>query len=578
MGFGTMKNSRFDIHFIFILIAAGLWGTAGIFVRTAGEYDISQMQLVFGRAVLTALLIGLIMLFKNRADFKIKLKDIWLFIAAGLFSIVLFNYSYYTTMSVASLSVAAVLLYTAPFFVVFISRFLFGIALTVEKLVACLVAFVGCCFVSGLFDSAHRISGTALFFGLLTGFGYALYTVFGELLLKRGYGTLTITFYVFLFAGICTIPFIDVTKTVKYVTSDFSVLAVLFLMALLNTVIPYIFYTTGLKGVDPSIAPIIATIEPVVATVVGAVCFSERITIMGAIGIILVLVSVVILNMKSITVTANAKINLILSINGKREDGYHFIDTVMQSVSLGDKIKIKPSKEIKIKCNIKELENSDNIAFKAAELFFRESGISGGATIKITKRIPLAAGIGGGSADAAAVLLALNRLYDTNFSEEQLEAMALCLGADVPFFIRGGTKRAEGIGERLTVTKGFETGYFLLAKGDKKPSTAEMYKRLDNENPKALDTESFIALLNEGDYGKAARLMDNSFRSVWKNNSVEEKLKALEPAKVSLSGSGPTCFAYFLDKKAALKALKSLKKEKIEAYLVKPLDKSVIFE
>lgn len=290
------------------------------------------------------------------------------------------------------------------------------------------------------------------------------------------------------------------------------------------------------------------------------------------------LISVVILNMKSISVIANAKINLILSINGKREDGYHLIDTVMQSVSLGDKIKIRPSKKIQIKCNIKELENSENIAFKATELFFKESGISGGAVIKITKRIPLAAGIGGGSADAAAVLLALNKLYSAKISDQQLYRMALSLGADVPFFINSGTKRAEGIGEKLTSVRGFEKGYFLLAKGDKKPSTAEMYRRLDDVNPEVLNTEGFITLLNEGDYEGAARLMDNSFRSVWKNNATEERLKDLDAIAVSLSGSGPTCFAYFLDKKKALKALKALKKEKIEAYLVKPLNKTVIFE
>ncbi len=547
-------------------------------MRTAEKFSVSQMQLVFGRAVLTVFLIGLIMLFRNKKDFKIKLKDLWLFISAGLFSIVLFNYSYYTTMSLASLSVAAVLLYTAPFFVVFISRFLFGVMLTPQKLTACFVAFLGCCLVSGVFDTAHRISSKALFFGLLTGLGYALYTVFGELLLKRGYGTFTITFYIFLFAGICTVPFINVSETVKYVISDFFVLTVLFLMALVNTVIPYILYTTGLKGVDPSVAPIIATVEPVVATVVGAIFFKEKITLFGATGIIFVLISVVILNMKSISVIANAKINLILSINGKREDGYHLIDTVMQSVSLGDKIKIRPSKKIQIKCNIKELENSENIAFKATELFFKESGISGGAVIKITKRIPLAAGIGGGSADAAAVLLALNKLYSAKISDQQLYRMALSLGADVPFFINSGTKRAEGIGEKLTSVRGFEKGYFLLAKGDKKPSTAEMYRRLDDVNPEVLNTEGFITLLNEGDYEGAARLMDNSFRSVWKNNATEERLKDLEAIAVSLSGSGPTCFAYFLDKKKALKALKALKKEKIEAYLVKPLNKTVIFE
>lgn len=571
-----MKNFKINIHFILILIAATLWGTAGIFVRSAKAF--SEMQLVFGRAVFTALIVGLIILIKDKADFKIKLKDLWFFIADAIFSIVLFNFSYYNTMALASLSVAAVLLYTAPFFVVIISRFVFGSRLTVNKCVACVVAFIGCCLVSGLLDSAHRISAKALFFGLLTGFGYALYTIFGEILLKRGYSSFTITFYVFLFAGICCIPLIDVPKTVGVMVSEPKALIILLLMAIFNTVIPYILYTLGLKGIDPSIAVIIATVEPVVATLVGAIIFKESITILGTVGIILVLMSVMILNKKSITVKANAKINLILSVNGKREDGYHLIDTVMQSVSLGDSVKVSPSKGLKIKCSTKELENSDNIAYKAAELFFKETGIDKGAVITVKKRIPQAAGLGGGSADAAAVLVALNKLYSVELSDQRLESMALRLGADVPFFIKGGTVRAEGIGEKLTVLKPFCKGYFILAKGDKKPSTGEMYKRLDSENPKPLDVNEFIASLNEEDTEKTAGLMDNSFRAVWQNNSTEKRLCELSPDCVSLSGSGPTCFAFYTNKAKAKQALRELKKENYECYLVKPLDKALIFE
>lgn len=573
-----MRNSKINIHFILILIAAMLWGTAGIFVRSAEGYELSEMQLVFGRAVITALIVGIVMLFKDKKAFRIKLKDLWLFIADGLFSIVLFNFSYYNTMALASLSVAAVLLYTAPFFVVIISRFIFGLKLTANKVTALIVAFIGCCLVSGLFDSAHRISGKALFFGLLTGFGYALYTIFGELLLRRGYSSFTITFYVFLCAGICSIPLIDMPATVSTFVSEPKAFILLLLMATINTVIPYVLYIVGLKGVDPSIALIIATVEPVVATLIGAVIFDEKITILGILGIVLVLMSVVILNKKSIKVVANAKINLILYITGKRADGYHLIDTVMQSVALGDTLKIAPSKRIKIKCNIKELENSENIAHKAAELFFKESGIDKGAVIKVKKNIPLAAGLGGGSADAAAVLLALNKLYSAEISEERLESMALSLGADVPFFIKGGTQRAEGIGEKLTPLKSFEKGYFLLAKADKKPSTAEMYRQLDGENPIFIDTESFVNALKDGDTEKAVALMDNSFRSVWKNNSMEKRLLEFSPVAVSLSGSGPTCFAFFNDKKAAKKALRQLRQEKIEAYIARPIKKAVVFE
>ena len=574
-----MKNLKINVYFIFIIIAAALWGTAGIFVEAAKAYSISEIQIVFGRATITAVLVGFIMLFKNKSAFKIKLRDLWIFVAAGLFSIVLFNYSYYTTMTLTnSKAVAAVLLYTAPFFVVIISRFIFASRLTFNKCIACVVAFAGCSLVSGIFDASHRISAKALFFGLLTGFGYALYTIFGEILLKRGYGTLTITFYVFLSAAVCCMPFINVPKTISYTVAEPQALLILFLMALFNTVIPYLFYTTGLKGVDPAVAPIIATLEPVVATVIGALILHETVTVWGIIGIALVLASVVILNIKSITVTANAKINLILSVTGKREDGYHLIDTVMQSVSLGDTVKITPSKQLKIKCNIKELECSDNIAFKAAELFYKETGIDKAVKITVKKRIPMAAGLGGGSADAAAVLVALNKLYMTGLSEEKLEAMALELGADVPFFIKGGTVRAEGIGEALTKLKPFLSGYFVLAKADKKPSTGEMYKRLDSESPKLLDVNAFIDALNKDDTNKAAKLFDNSFRAVWQNNAMEKRLSEFEPMAVSLSGSGPTCFAFFTDKKAAKVALGKLKQENTECYLVKPLAKALIIE
>ena len=563
-------TKKFNFHFIYILLSAVLWGTAGIFVRSV-ENDIKEMQIVLCRAVFSTIVFALLILFKDKSLFKIKLKDLWLFIFAGLFSIVLFNYSYYTTMSLTSLSVAAVLLYTAPFFVVIMSLILFNEKLTLNKSIACITAFIGCCFVTGMFDSSHKIGGKAVFFGLLTGFGYALYTIFSELLLRRGYKTLTITFYVFLFAAVCSAPFVSIPKTASVVVSSPKIFIIVFLMALFNTVLPYILYTAGLSGVSPSTAPIIATVEPVVATVV-SVIIGEDISFLGVIGIILVLGSIVILNIKRLSVTANAKINLTLGIIGKREDGYHLIDTVMQSVSLNDKITVSASKKLAVKCKGIAIEQKDNIAYKAAELFFKETGLIGGALIKIHKRIPAAAGMGGGSADAAAVLVALNKLYNTGLSNKRLEEIAVSLGADVPFFINGGTQRAEGIGEILTPITPFKNGWFVLAKADKKPSTAEMYKKVDNENPPLPDTKVFIENLEKGETLKAAELFGNSFSCVWTGNSLKEKLEKTEAAAVSLSGSGPTWFGYYTNKKSAKKAYKSLKNEGIECFIAKPCD------
>ena len=551
---------------------------AGLYVRTLMAYKFTQMQTVFGRSLFSAIILGTIMLLKDVSGFKIKLKDLWLFVSAGLFSIILFNYSYYMTMSLSSLSVAAVLLYTAPFFVVIISIPLFSKKLTVNKSAACITAFIGCCCVSGIFDSAQRISGKALFFGLLTGFGYALYTIFGELLLKRGYKTLTITFYVFLSSAICSVPFVNVIKTAKYVAVHNQVLITLLLMAVFNTVIPYLFYTAGLSGVDPSIAPIIATVEPVVATIVGSIKYGEKIGIWGVIGIALVLFSVVLLNRKTLTLKANAKVNITLGITGKREDGYHLIDTIMQSVSLYNTVKIKKAKNLKVIFSNESIEAEDSIAYKAAKLFFEANKIKNGANIKIINSIPTSSGMGGGSADAAAVLLGLDKLYNTNMSIEALETIALKLGADVPFFIRGGTMRAEGIGEVLTPLKTLNKGYFVLAKGDSKPSTAQMYNRLDNEEFSLPDTLKAIKALEDEDTQLLSSAFGNSFVSVWGESEIEKRLMAFEGGSVSLSGSGPTWFAYFADRNNAVTAYKTLKRENIECYFAKPQGKAIIID
>ena len=567
-----------SIYFLSVMAAAVLWGTAGIFVRTLENENFSQMEMVLGRAFISAVLLGIIILFKDISLFKVRFSDLWLFIAAGIFSIVLFNFSYYTTMSLTSLSVAAVLLYTAPFFVVIISLFLFKERLNSNKIIALFTAFLGCCFVSGFFDTAHRISGKALFFGLLTGLGYALYTVFSELLLKRGYKTLTITFYVFFFAAVCSLLFVNpIDATVRAVSSPLIAVMV-FLMALFNTVFPYILYTTGLMGVSPTTAPIIATVEPVVATLIGGFIFKEDITTFNIIGIALVLLSVAILNVKPLTITANAKINLTLGITGKREDGYHLIDTVMQSVSLYDKVMIIPWKSIVVKCSNKGLGGKDNIAYKAANLFFEQTGIEKGALIYIKKNIPEAAGMGGGSADAAAVLRGLNSLYKTNLSNEILEEMAISLGADVPFFIKGGTQRAEGIGEVLSEIKPLRNVWFVLVKEDKKPSTAEMYKKLDSKEYRLPDTENAIKAIEEKDFKALSKCLENSFSSVWQESKTKEKLEGLGANAVSLSGSGPTWFAMFEEKPEARMLYKKLKKQGVNCYLAKSSEKAIEFE
>ncbi len=286
------------MHFLYVLIAAAMWGGAGVFVKLAAVCGIKEMQIVFFRAFFSAIILAIVIIFKNKQFFKIRAKDIWLFAAAGIFSIVLFNFSYYKTMALTSLSVAAVLLYTAPIFVCVISVILFREKITFNKITALIIAFIGCCFVSGVFSQNHRITATALIFGLLTGFGYSLYTIFSQLLLNKGYNSLTITFYTFLFAALGSLPLINIGKTLNHVATNPLGIVVMILMAVFNTVIPYLLYTAGLIGVPTTAAPIIATIEPVVATVISVVVYKEAFEIWHFFGIVLVLLSVLILNLR----------------------------------------------------------------------------------------------------------------------------------------------------------------------------------------------------------------------------------------------------------------------------------------
>ncbi len=266
-------------------------------------------------------------------------------------------------------------------------------------------------------------------------------------------------------------------------------------------------------------------------------------------------------------IKANAKVNLSLMILGKREDGYHSIDTVMHSISLFDEIEIQKAERIEVICNSIDIPQEKNIAYKAAQLFFEALSVSGGAQIKIKKGIPAVAGLGGGSADAAATLLGLNKLYNANFSSQKLCDIAVKLGADVPFFIKGGCQRCEGIGEVLTPIKPLKSGCLLLAKGENKPSTGEMYRILDSKEPIFCDTKAVIAAIENNDLEKLSKSIVNSFGAIWQDSFVKEELLKLKPLAVSLSGSGPTWFALFEDRATAFSAKEKLETKEMKCYV-----------
>ncbi len=284
---------------VFIVTAGVLWGLMGLFVRNLDSFGISSMQIVALRAFFTAVIMSVVTLIYDRRLFKIKLRDCRYFFGTGICSIVFFNFCYFRTITLTSLSAAAVLLYTAPIMVMIMSVVLFKEKLTANKIVAAAVAFAGCALVTGAADGSLALNGLGVLTGLGSAFGYALYTIFGEFALKRGYNSVTVTLYTFIFASAGVLPFANLPDLAEKISVNPQIIGWGAVLALVVTVLPYLVYTIGLRTVEAGKASVMATVEPVAATLVGVTMFSEPITAYGIIGIILVAASLAMLNIKT---------------------------------------------------------------------------------------------------------------------------------------------------------------------------------------------------------------------------------------------------------------------------------------
>ncbi len=291
-----MKNNQ--ICPLFVLAAGCLWGLMGLLVRSLNAVGLSSMEIGFVRALTAFVCMLVLLLIFDRKALKIRLKDIWCFVGTGAFSLAFFNFCYFKTMTLTSLSVAAVLLYTAPTFVMLMSAVLFGEKLTLQKLAALVIAFVGCAFVSGIVGGAGALSLQGILYGLGSGFGYALYSIFGRYALEKNYSSATISLYTFLFAAVSTFFFVDGREVISCVGSSWQLLLKTVVLVLLVTLLPYLSYTKGLQGMENGAASVLASIEPVVATLIGVWVYQESLNIWNGIGICLVLGSIILINLK----------------------------------------------------------------------------------------------------------------------------------------------------------------------------------------------------------------------------------------------------------------------------------------
>lgn len=250
---------------------------------------------------------------------------------------------------------------------------------------------------------------------------------------------------------------------------------------------------------------------------------------------------------------AFAKLNLTLEVIGRREDGYHEIKTVLQTINLADRLEFFPSNRFRVECDDSSLNGPGNLVWKAAQDLAKAGGVEPRVRIVIEKHIPISMGLGGGSSDAACALVSLNELWGLNFSQEELSDIAGGIGSDVPFFLRGGTALAEGRGERVTPLPPLPRMPAILICPDftLQNKTAAMYSKL---TPKSFSdggvTRRMIQILAGGQFvgDSIGGLIHNAFEEVaWLAfpdlSSVRQTLDHLAPGRFHLSGSGPALFA-----------------------------------
>lgn len=276
--------------------------------------------------------------------------------------------------------------------------------------------------------------------------------------------------------------------------------------------------------------------------------------------------------MKQIRLKAMAKINLGLDVVRRREDGYHEVRMIMQTVNLYDKLVITVSEEpgIRLTTNLGFLPvNEDNLIYKAARLLMDEYDIKKGVDIQLQKFIPVAAGMAGGSTDAAATLIGMNRLFRLNLSRQQMMDYGVKLGADVPYCIAGGTALSEGIGEILTPLPDVPRGYVLVAKPGINVSTRFVYTNLKlNEETEHPDIDAQIEAIKEQDFRKMAGLMGNVLETVTIPahpiiQEIKDFMMAEGAVNAMMSGSGPTVFGLYEDKQLAEKACEKLRESRL---------------
>lgn len=293
-----MKKKNSWLGIVLVLLAGILWGFSGFFVNHLKPRGVTSPQIGVMRLGFTFIIMLLWTLIFKRQNLKAPKRCYKYFAGAGALGMVGSTVFYFYAIEMTSMAVAAVLMYTAPIIVVVLSIFIFREHLTLLRSVCCIASFLGAALVSGIIGGVGSISVPGLLFGCAAGFSYALYSVFSSLALMRGAKPLSVTVYAFGFGALVMLPFGSPVSLVGKIAEDPVIVLIALAQALISCLAPYVLYTIGLKFTHASNASIMSTVELVAATVIGFVAFGESVSIAAMIGIVLVIGSVVMLNIK----------------------------------------------------------------------------------------------------------------------------------------------------------------------------------------------------------------------------------------------------------------------------------------
>ena len=279
-----------------VVLAGILWGLIGIFIKKLSSFGLDSIQIAFIRMIIASISFGLFVLFKDKSLFRISPKDIWMFIGTGIISVLLFNICYFYTIIHSEASLAVVLLYTSPVFVVLFSALLFKEKITANKIIALVLAFAGCVLTAGLLGGVS-VKPFIILTGIASGLFYALYSIFGKFALKK-YSTYTVTVYTFIFGLIGDLFIAKPVETAGIIIGNPQVLFWCFGIGIISTVLPYFFYTKGLENLESGKAAILVAVEPLVGAVIGMAFLNESCSLTKITGIILIIVSIILLNIR----------------------------------------------------------------------------------------------------------------------------------------------------------------------------------------------------------------------------------------------------------------------------------------